>query len=138
MSLHWHCPCSAQCQGLVQLLPGWVSGRWEEGMHYSWLAPDRVRRGSQHSLTPLSSPPVPRRQAGSLPTRSWWLNTAGSVAVRAVPCGYWQGCWAREECWAGARGLPCVCCLTTVGREKVCMLWGPKALEGAGSSLFHC
>lgn len=63
-------------------------------MHYSWLVPDQVRQGSQHSLTPLSSPPVPRRQAGSLPTRSWWPSTAGSVAVRAVLCKYWQGCWA--------------------------------------------
>lgn len=35
-------------------------------------------------------------------------------------------------------GLPCVGWLTTVGREKVCMPWGPKALEGAGRSLCHC
>lgn len=35
-------------------------------------------------------------------------------------------------------GLPRMGCLITVGREKVCMLWGPKALERAESSLCYC
>lgn len=60
-------------------------------MHYSWLAPDRVCPGWLVCADPSYSPPVLRRQAGSLPTRSWWPSTAGSVAVRAMLCGYWQG-----------------------------------------------
>lgn len=78
--------------GLARPPAGWVSGRvGGGGMHYSWLAPDRVHPGRPMLLTPMSSPPVPRRPAGSLPTRRWWPSTAGSVAVRAVPRGYRLG-----------------------------------------------
>lgn len=65
-----------------------------------------------------------------------WLSRCKGSAMRVLAGVLGTGGvlgWGTE-----GLGLPCVCCLTTVGREKVCMPWGPKALEGAGSSLFHC
>lgn len=38
---------------LMRLTSGWVSSRWEGGMHYSCLAPDRVRPGWLVHADPL-------------------------------------------------------------------------------------
>lgn len=56
-----------------------------------------------------------------------WLSRCKGSAAR-VPAGALG--WGTV-----GLGLPCMSCLTAVGREKVHMPWGPEALEGAGSIL---
>ena len=97
------CPCTGTAPARpgargAGVATGWLgfrqvgAGRGGCIIHgWHWI---RFSQGGRRALTPMSSPPVPRRRAGSLPTRRWWPSTAGSVAVRAVPCGYQQGHWA--------------------------------------------